>query len=74
MSVVSAKDRKDAFMRDFKALLKKHNAELDIDSVSRGYGDYDIVAEVSMHGEWDDSGNTTKESAYFKLPLWSNGS
>lgn len=64
---ITAQQRKDAFMEDFKALLEKHEAEVDYDTNYTGY-DVDIRFIVTMYSEFDEeSGDVTKEFVEFDL-------
>jgi len=62
----TAKEREEAFRKDFQELLTKHNAEVDI--MEQLTDHYLIsVIEVIMPGKWDADGNQIDEYTEFKL-------
>ena len=66
-TVLTAKQRQDAFHADLLRLLKKHNAELEVttEHVGGSYGYQNPLLIVSIPSEFDEQGNTTKEYAEF---------
>ena len=51
-------DRKAAFTKDLTALLKKYDADIDLEATSRGwYDDHDIVLNLNSIYSRDEDGN-----------------
>lgn len=69
----TSRQRKEAFMEDFQALLRKHDAECDITDDGAGYGMQTGMAVISMVTKWDDDGEITDQYTDFDLPTWSDG-
>jgi len=63
----TAKERQDNFMEDLRALLKKHQAELEITDDRQSYGMHRGVMNVSMDAIYDDDGNVIAEWCDFNL-------
>lgn len=68
---MNAEGRKAAFMADFKALLRKHDADFYVQLRTVGW-DNDAAAEVYINAKYED-GKTVDEHVSFDLPLWENG-
>jgi hypothetical protein len=66
---ITAQEREQAFRRDLEELLKKHDAELDIDIESTGsfFIPHKAVASVTMQSKFNESGEVTEEYAVFDL-------
>ena len=62
----TAKEREEAFRKDFQELLTKHNAEVDMYDYGTDYFP-DMFIEVIMPGKWDADGNQIDEYTEFKL-------
>lgn len=63
----TAKEREEAFRRDFAELLAKHKAEFDVTDDGASFGMHSGIALVSMHGEWDSNGDPVAEYTEFRL-------
>ncbi len=67
---MKAAERKEAFLKDFQALLDKHGAELEVGDDGAGYGFQMGCANISMAGEWNDDNECTNEYIEFDLPTY----
>jgi len=54
----------DAFMRDFKDLLRRYDADFDL---LQG-DDYNATAEIGFNGIYDENGNQVRPYIDFQLP------
>jgi len=61
---ITAQERKEAWEADFKILMEKHSAYID---VVGGYDGRTGEIEISMSGEWDKDGNVVKACTEFEL-------
>lgn len=58
-------DTEKAFMEEFKALLRKYNADFEVRCDMRGWDDYHAVAEVSF--------NTPGAYSCMEMPKFEDG-
>lgn len=66
--MLTAKEREEAFRKDFQELLSKHKAEFDITDDGRPYGMQSGTVVIYMNSEYDkESFECTKEYTEFRL-------
>lgn len=63
----TARQREEEFRADFKALLSKYGAEINVTDDGRPYGMHSGVCTVTMDGTHDKDGETIEEFTEFKL-------
>lgn len=66
-NLITSKEREDAFRKDLKELLSKHNAELQITDDGRDWGMHSGIAIVSISSEFDSNGDLVAESTEFQI-------
>lgn len=59
----------ESFKQEFQALLKKYNAEIQVDDFWQGYSECgsDVRAEIYIPAGWDKEGNLISKSECFDL-------
>lgn len=60
-------EREKEFRDRLAQLLAEFNAEICLDTISRGYEWDETKAIVYFHAEWDENGNVTTEFHEFDL-------
>lgn len=58
----------EAFMREFKELLRRYNAEFSVTEESQGYYFSKAVAEIDFNGVYNADGNMLRPYINFTLP------
>ena len=66
--MLTKEERRDAFIKDLRDLLKKHDAELELGDDGKSYGMHSPILILSFDSEWNDKGEQTKEFGSFELP------
>lgn len=59
----------ESFKQEFRALLKKYNAEIQVDDFWQGYAECgsDVRAEIYIPAKWDEKGNLISKEECFDL-------
>lgn len=65
--MITANQRKAAFIADLHALLTKHGAELEITDDGKGFGMHSPMAVITMHGIYEDL-EEQAQFCQFELP------
>lgn len=68
---MNSEERKEAFLKDFQALLDKHQAEFEVGDDGGPYGRQQGTANISMPSEYDHKNDVSvNEFVEFDLPNW----
>lgn len=65
--------RKEDFLAEFTALLKKYGAEFNVGDDGQSYGMHSGIATIDLQSTYEENGDIDKPYTYFELPTYING-